>query len=310
MSNAATTGLPFGSNRNVTCAIQAVAIEPPRLSASKRPDTASIAPASGSVALVFHRSRIIQASVRVAILPDGALLLDTASDFDDASDGLAPAARARVARAVERGPGHALLDLGTTELDAPLAPPLAFLRDVGRAFVARVCTVPDLEERPERVEVDGPPDDRARLAAGAGPSAGAPAARRRAGGVAGRGGRLGRRLRSDGVDADRGSPILAGYPGVRGGGSRRARARLVACAAPTAPGSGRACGREEAERPRDGCAARLLGRRRAGRRAAPRCRGATAHGVVGRADALAGALRRARPRAAPRGARSLGARAS
>src|SRR5438046_5001522 len=61
MSNAATTGLPFGSNRNVTCAIQAVAIEPPRLTASKRPDTASRAPASGSVALVFHRSRIIQA---------------------------------------------------------------------------------------------------------------------------------------------------------------------------------------------------------------------------------------------------------
>jgi len=102
--------------------------------------------------------------VRVAILPDGALLLDTASDPDGASDGLAPAARARVARAVERGPGHALLDLGTTELDAPLAPPLAFLRDVGRAFVTRVCAVPDLEERRERVEVDCPPDERARLA--------------------------------------------------------------------------------------------------------------------------------------------------
>src|SRR5437867_6983493 len=102
-------------------------------------------------------------SVRVAILPDGALLLDTASDFDDASDGLAPAARARVARAVEGGPGHALLDLGTTELDAPLAPPLAFLRDVGRAFVARLCAVPDLEERRERVEVDCPPDESARL---------------------------------------------------------------------------------------------------------------------------------------------------
>ena len=102
--------------------------------------------------------------MRVAILPDGALLLDTASDFDDASDGLAPAARARIARAVERGPGHALLDLGATELDAPLAPPLAFLRDVGRAFVARVCAVPDLEERRERVEVDCPPDERARLA--------------------------------------------------------------------------------------------------------------------------------------------------
>jgi len=111
--------------------------------------------------------------VRVAILPDGALLLDTASDPDGASDGLAPAARARVARAVERGPGHALLDLGTTELDAPLAPPLAFLRDVGRAFVTRVCAVPDLEERRERVEVDCPPDERARLAGAVPPMDGA-----------------------------------------------------------------------------------------------------------------------------------------
>src|SRR3989441_8248120 len=62
VSNATTTGLSFGSNWNVTCAIQAVAIEPPRLGASKRPDTASIAPARDSVALLFHRSRIIQAS--------------------------------------------------------------------------------------------------------------------------------------------------------------------------------------------------------------------------------------------------------
>ena len=46
MSNAATTGLLFGSNPNATCVIHAVAIEPPRLRASNRPDTASIAPAS------------------------------------------------------------------------------------------------------------------------------------------------------------------------------------------------------------------------------------------------------------------------
>src|SRR6266704_6658213 len=62
VSNATTTGLSFGSNWNVTCAIQAVAIEPPRLSAPKRPDTASIAPARDSVALLFHRSRIVQAN--------------------------------------------------------------------------------------------------------------------------------------------------------------------------------------------------------------------------------------------------------
>src|SRR5438309_10860651 len=56
---------------------------------------------------------------------------------------------------------------------ALLAPPLAFLRDVGRAFVARVCAVPDLEERRERVEVDCPPDERDRLAGAVPPMEGA-----------------------------------------------------------------------------------------------------------------------------------------
>src|SRR5436309_14170940 len=102
--------------------------------------------------------------MRVAILPSGALLADTAPGDDEASDGLSVAARTRVARAFARGTGHALLDLGATELDAPLAPPLGFLRDLGRAFVTRLCAVPDLEERRERVEVDCPPDERARLA--------------------------------------------------------------------------------------------------------------------------------------------------
>src|SRR5258708_13057352 len=102
--------------------------------------------------------------MRVAILPTGALLADTAPANDEASDGLSDAARARVARAFARGPGHALLDLGATELDAPLAPPLAFLRDLGRAFVTRLCALPDLDERRERTEVDCPPDERARLA--------------------------------------------------------------------------------------------------------------------------------------------------
>ncbi|HEU4370121.1 MAG TPA: ATP-dependent helicase, partial [Methylomirabilota bacterium] len=102
--------------------------------------------------------------MRVAILPSGALLADVAPVDDEASDGLSVAARARVARAFARGAGHALLDLGATEVDAPLAPPLAFLRDVGRAFVTRLCAVPDLEERRERVEVECPRDERARLA--------------------------------------------------------------------------------------------------------------------------------------------------
>ncbi len=101
--------------------------------------------------------------MRVAILPSGALLMDTGAGDAEAGDGLSVAARARVARAFARGSGHALLDLGATELDAPLDPPLGFLRDLGRAFVTRLCAVPDLEERRERVEVDCPPDERARL---------------------------------------------------------------------------------------------------------------------------------------------------
>src|SRR5688572_1345933 len=111
--------------------------------------------------------------MRVAILPSGALLTEPAPGDDEASDGLSGPARARLTRAFARGSGHALLDLGATELDASLAPPLAFLRDLGRAFVTRLCAVPDLEERRERVEVDCPPDERARLAAAVPPMDGA-----------------------------------------------------------------------------------------------------------------------------------------
>src|SRR5688500_1822716 len=103
--------------------------------------------------------------MRVAIQPSGALLADATPGDDEATDGLSVAARARVLRAFTRGPGHALLDLGATELEAPLVAPLAYLRDIGRAFVTRLCAVPDLEERRERVEIDCPPDERARLAA-------------------------------------------------------------------------------------------------------------------------------------------------
>jgi non-specific serine/threonine protein kinase len=113
--------------------------------------------------------------LRVAMLPSGALLVDAAPRADDESgdDGLTPAARARVAAAFARGPGHGLLDLGTIELDAPLDPALAFLRDVGRAFAMRLRAVPDVEERRERVEVECPADERARLAGAVPPMAGA-----------------------------------------------------------------------------------------------------------------------------------------
>src|SRR6266498_2378027 len=113
------------------------------------------------------------AQLRLAILPSGALLVDEACAADDTKDGLSGAARARVGAAFSRGPGHGLLDLGTTELDASLSPPLMFLREIGRAFATRLRAAPDLEERRERVEVDCPPDERARLASAVPPMPGA-----------------------------------------------------------------------------------------------------------------------------------------
>jgi superfamily II DNA or RNA helicase len=113
------------------------------------------------------------AQLRVAIPPAGTLLVDVASVIDDTQDGLSGAARARVGAAFARGAGHGLLDLGTTELDAPLSPPLAFLREIGRAFATRLRAAPDLEERRERVQVDCPPDECARLAGAVPPMPGA-----------------------------------------------------------------------------------------------------------------------------------------
>jgi hypothetical protein len=55
-SKRATAGFTNPSPWKVTWVIQSVAIEPPLVRASKRVDTASIAPASGSVALLFHLS--------------------------------------------------------------------------------------------------------------------------------------------------------------------------------------------------------------------------------------------------------------
>ena len=102
--------------------------------------------------------------MRVAILPSGALFAGPALDGDEAPDGLSDVARGRLALAFARGSGNALLHLGTAEVDAPLAPPLAYLREIGRLFVTRLCGLPDLEARRERAIVDCPPEERVRLA--------------------------------------------------------------------------------------------------------------------------------------------------
>jgi non-specific serine/threonine protein kinase len=110
--------------------------------------------------------------LRVAVTASGAVLVDLVPGAGDGDDGLSPAGRTRVAAAFGRGAGPGLLELGTRELDATLAPALAFLRELGRTFAARLCTTPDLEERREACDVPCPADERTRLARLAPPMAG------------------------------------------------------------------------------------------------------------------------------------------
>jgi len=114
-------------------------------------------------------------ALRIAVAPSGALLVDAVADGGtaEATDGLTTVARARVAAAFVRGTGHGLLDLGTTELEAPLAPSLGFLREMGRAFATRLRAAPDLEEQRERVDVECPAEESLRLASAVPPMPGA-----------------------------------------------------------------------------------------------------------------------------------------
>ena len=87
--------------------------------------------------------------IAIALTPAGHLVLREAEVRELAPD--APAAR-RILAAFERGHGAGLLHLGVAEARAELPPAFAFWRDFGRAFVAALCSVADLEERRERAE--------------------------------------------------------------------------------------------------------------------------------------------------------------
>ncbi|MGB8932292.1 MAG: DEAD/DEAH box helicase [Anaeromyxobacteraceae bacterium] len=66
--------------------------------------------------------------------------------------GPAPAVALRIQAAFERGHGAGLLHLGAAEARTALPPVFNFWRDLGRAFIAALCALPDLEERRERAD--------------------------------------------------------------------------------------------------------------------------------------------------------------
>src|SRR5690349_16909498 len=102
------------------------------------------------------------AAIDVRIAPSGRPHLVPA--HDGAADGLSPATRRRIVDAFECSAGNGVLVLGGAAPAAPLAPPLAFLRDVGKLFVTRLCASPDLETLRGDVVLSPPTQELARLA--------------------------------------------------------------------------------------------------------------------------------------------------
>jgi non-specific serine/threonine protein kinase len=102
----------------------------------------------------------------IALTPAGHVLLRPAEPHEPAPE---PAAARRIRRAFERGHAAGLLHLGAAETRTPLPPVLAFWRDLGRAFVAALCALPDLEDRRERADPAPRAGELERLAATAPP---------------------------------------------------------------------------------------------------------------------------------------------
>jgi non-specific serine/threonine protein kinase len=107
--------------------------------------------------------------IAIALTPAGHVVLRRAEPGEAAPG--EPAAR-RIRAAFERGHGEGLLHLGAAEAGTELPPSFAFWRDFGRAFVAALCALPDLEEKRERAEPAPRDGELERLAAAAPPAPG------------------------------------------------------------------------------------------------------------------------------------------
>ncbi len=105
----------------------------------------------------------------IALTPAGHVLPRTAEPHEPAPE---PAAARRIRAAFERGHAAGLLHLGAAEARTALPPAFAFWRDFGRAFVAALCALPDLEERRERADPAPREGELERLAAAAPPMPG------------------------------------------------------------------------------------------------------------------------------------------
>jgi non-specific serine/threonine protein kinase len=105
----------------------------------------------------------------IALTPAGHVLLRPAEPHEPAPE---PSAARRIRAAFEPGHAPGLLHLGAAEVRTVLPPVFAFWRDFGRAFVAALCALPDLEERRERADPSPREGELERVAAAAPPMPG------------------------------------------------------------------------------------------------------------------------------------------
>jgi non-specific serine/threonine protein kinase len=102
----------------------------------------------------------------IVLSPQGRLHVDRLTDAD-----LTPSLR-QIADQFTRGDGHGLFRLGAAEPETVLPGVLSFWRDVGRAFVVRLCATDNLEQLRERIHVEVPADELTALVSEAPPMPG------------------------------------------------------------------------------------------------------------------------------------------
>ena len=127
-----------------------------------------VAPAASSLADAELHDAI---ALTVHIAPSGRPHLAPAES--GVEDGLSDVARRRIVAAFAHGSGHGLLILGATAPAAALTPSIGFVRDVGRLFIVRLCSSPDLESRRGAIVISLPEHELAGLADAVPPMAGA-----------------------------------------------------------------------------------------------------------------------------------------
>jgi len=109
-------------------------------------------------------------TLELAVSPTGRVYLE---DGHGETDPPAPAVAERIRKAFERGSGHGLLQLGAVELGSALPASLAFGREFGHLFMARLTATPMLAEAWATLELPAPDAELERLAAAAPPITGA-----------------------------------------------------------------------------------------------------------------------------------------